>query len=1241
MNESEKTKVEFGDLSESEQSLVDSRLDEYVATLRRGEPTSLHGLLEGLSETARHLMLREAFLEKREFERERLDQELVRSFSDCEAFSESIVDLDSSPVNQKSSAPKLTPDQLPKLANYELLEVLGVGGTSRVFLASHHRLRRPVALKCPLTRAQSMNSEQLVRIQRRFQREARIQAQVASPGVPAIFEVDWTLDELPIIAMEPVLGPTFEEKLTNRTLQNLDRVNLENVARVCRTLAIAHQQEVLHLDLKPQNIRFTSDGLLKILDWGFGREPHDELADGVEGGDNLPPMTGLGGTPYYMAPEQARGDWESLSNKTDTFAVGAILYEVLTNNRIFPANSPTRDLLSMTSKGEFQDAIAYLKEQDLPEELSRLTIDCLAFQQDSRPAVEDVAAAIESYFAGVDESDRKLREEALVLKENQKRIETERKLRSRTTMVVAGAFLSILLLGTLLYVGSLWRNAESLKMDAETAKAVAEDAKDSAEVARQTAESAEKAERDARNKLIKADAIRRVALAYEKWKEQEIELARELLIECPTDLRNWEWRYVNRLCNPERLTIQAHQGGVFAVAMNRKRIISCGLDGFVRGWDSQSGKQVYEIKYSRFSNETRLDKNSQIPRRAAVSIDGKLIATATHDNDVQIWDGLTGEKLQLIPKPPDEETQDTKGQKVIRKNNVFGLAIASRSKPVLVVSRLFSTTLYHPKTGDVISQLPASTHVSISSPSLHVAMIFDFFAWSAMIFDVRQEKFVKQLQRNNSMLSTLEMPKQWVVSPLGTELAEFSNFPFDVRVSDYRTDQIRFKLVGHSGPVHSVCYSPLIIGSGWRIATGSEDGTAKIWSGNDGRLLANFAGHSGAVVCTAFDTSAKWLVTGGNDGKVKIWNSKASPREVSHVFGELQKRNNPAIENIVNETVLRKKVIATSSDGTRVIRSGYITQKDFLIDSLSGKSIVELPFKHIRGKIMFGRSSEILLRAHVPKEQPCRIEVYSGKTGKLISSLDLTDEKIPSVLEISPDEQQVIFSNEQQGLSSWDFRKNLVSKLSQSSKLGPFGAIRFSADGKNIAAIPKAGNLYVFDLPGNRVLFQDELGPQRIAVMEFTKNGEGLVILNTQGQLMKWKVESGKNELKVATGFGDIKCGKLDRSGERIALAHGREIKVLDLQSGEVLTHCVGHSRTVRVLDFNSDGTRIVSGGDDKDVLVWDVETGVQTLRLRGHEGSLTHLVFGENDDWILSASYGLLDSSERAMVWEARERVE
>ena len=455
MNDSKNLSASFGDLSDTEQAIVDSRIDEFVASLRRGDGVSLDDLVEGLSQIASYHVLREAFLEQRELERQHLDEVLIKAFAAFPSFDKNMVDADQATSGvHESHTSKPLPEHTPKVSNYELIDVLGTGGTARVFLASHYRLRRIVALKCPQVRAGEMSSEQLTKIQHRFQREARIQAQVASLGVPVIHEVDWTLDELPFIAMEPVLGPTFEEKLKGRKIEEIDRENLLHVAQVCRTLAIAHKQGVLHLDLKPQNIRFTTDGVLKVLDWGFGREPGGiELSQTTEQDTEGKLVSQLGGTPYYMSPEQARGEWETLSVKTDSFAVGAIIFEVLTGNRIFPLDTAVNDLISWTSKGEFSDAITNLKQQKLPLELDQLAIECLSLSQENRPDVNVIAEKIETYYEDLDENDRKLREEAVVLKANQleieKRLKSEKRLRRTTALAAFGAVLLVSILAVL------------------------------------------------------------------------------------------------------------------------------------------------------------------------------------------------------------------------------------------------------------------------------------------------------------------------------------------------------------------------------------------------------------------------------------------------------------------------------------------------------------------------------------------------------------------------------------------------------------------------------------------------------------------------------------------------------------------------------------------------------------------------------------------------------------------------
>jgi len=214
------------------------------------------------------------------------------------------------------------------LSHYRVLEEIGRGGVGVVYRALDTTLGREVALKI-LGPSALREPEQ----ERRFQQEARAAASLAHPAVSVIYEID-EADGATFIAMELVRGEPLSTALARGPLSP-DRA-LELAIEVAEGLAEAHARGVVHRDLKPKNVMLTASGHVKVIDFGLAktvhrRSPADSGADTPVRGDS--DAGRIVGTAAYMSPEQVRG--EDIDGRSDLFALGALLYEMLAGEAAF------------------------------------------------------------------------------------------------------------------------------------------------------------------------------------------------------------------------------------------------------------------------------------------------------------------------------------------------------------------------------------------------------------------------------------------------------------------------------------------------------------------------------------------------------------------------------------------------------------------------------------------------------------------------------------------------------------------------------------------------------------------------------------------------------------------------------------------------------------------------------------------------------------------------------------------
>jgi len=253
-------------------------------------------------------------------------------------------------------------NRLPSVAGYELFDELGRGGMGVVYRARQIALNRIVAIKMILGGDFAGSAAR-----ERFHREAEAIARLQHPNIVQVHEFG-TADGLPYAALEFVGGGTLAKRLTRRPIPPADAAAL--VETLARAVQQAHEHGVVHRDLKPGNVLLADDRTLdspKISDFGLAK-----LLDGSGGN-----QTGSGdvfGTPGYMSPEQARGDSHAVGPVSDTYALGAILYECLTGRPPFEGENLI-DILSQVTIREPISPRALLGTT--PPDLETICLKCL------------------------------------------------------------------------------------------------------------------------------------------------------------------------------------------------------------------------------------------------------------------------------------------------------------------------------------------------------------------------------------------------------------------------------------------------------------------------------------------------------------------------------------------------------------------------------------------------------------------------------------------------------------------------------------------------------------------------------------------------------------------------------------------------------------------------------------------------------------------------------------------------
>src|SRR5262245_2621043 len=578
------------------------------------------------------------------------------------------------------------------IGDYRLLRKLGEGGMGVVYEAEQQNPRRLVGLK--IIRGGRLVDEYQVKL---FQREVQALARLKHPGIAAIYEAGCADGGQHYFVMElapgvPLLDYVKGRRLAGARAPSNIRQRLELFLKICEAISYAHQRGVIHRDLKPANILVVDESNnsggqsldgpgvsrveVKVLDFGLARITDEDGA----GASGLSQAGQVRGTLPYMSPEQVRGDPNQIDVRADVYALGVILYELLTERLPY-------DLEHVT----LPQAIRIICEQ-APKPLSRAWGE--SRDRESRKT-ERIDRDVETIaFKALEKEPERRYRSAAAMAEDVTRYLTNQPIQARPPSALyqlrklvarhKAPFASLAAVFMLLLGFAITMAMQSTRIARERDQAVvaeraAAEQRDAAEQARNAergqraaAEQARNAEQEQRllaeANLKSAEEQRASAveqrmraeqqelsnrrllyaahmnLAVQAWEGRDMGRMRELVeshIPKPgaQDMRGFEWYYLWRLCHLDRLTIKGHGEAVYSVAFSPdgKMLASGSLDRMVKLWDIDAGQELATLK-------GHGNKYSSV----AFSPDGKRLASGGQDGAVKLWDAATGQELAAL-----------------------------------------------------------------------------------------------------------------------------------------------------------------------------------------------------------------------------------------------------------------------------------------------------------------------------------------------------------------------------------------------------------------------------------------------------------------------------------------------------------------------------------------------------------------------------------------------------------------
>ena len=695
-----------------------------------------------------------------------------------------------------------TPDR------YALQRELGSGGMGRVLLVHDTYLGRDVALKEALADAPEASRPELSPKSSphlaRFLREARVTGRLDHPSIVPVHELGRRADGRLYYTMRLVPGRTLEQAVKEAGAWQERLRLLPHFVDLCQAVAYAHSRGVLHRDLKPANVMIGEFGETVVLDWGLAKEVGEQEAkdDGmvnrlrsmgldVGASDEEAAKTAMGavmGTPAYMSPEQARGDVESIDERSDVYALGAVLYELLTGQLPFADRRAAQVLHGVLH--EEPPAVLSI-EPNVPQELAAVCERAMQKQPEARYAhVRDLAEDIERFQSG-----RLVQTYAYGMRDHLRRFVMRNKAAVASGLV---ALLAVIVMALIAY-----------------SRVVAQ-----------------------RNRAEQEFYRASIVAAQNCLASYQPAHGRTLLAACPEHLRNWEWGYVQHLCNQELVLREVHNGSVLDVGFSPdgRCLAVAGEDGSVRVFDVATAEEIHV-----FQGHTKM------VRGARYDPEGRRIVSASHDGTARIWDAQTGQEILVI-----------QGDQGVLQGAVY----SPDGERIATAGGNGTVKLWHAATGEALLTIAAHQdsvqHVAFSPDGSRLAT--SDWDGTARLWDAATGVGLRTFEGHRTVV------KMVVFSPDGRLLATAGDDDCTARIWDVETGECLRTLASEGSYIMEVAFSP----DGGRLATAGGNGRADLWEVATGLHLRSFA-HEGNIHAMAFDPNGSILVTGSSTASLKFW----------------------------------------------------------------------------------------------------------------------------------------------------------------------------------------------------------------------------------------------------------------------------------------------------------------------------------------------------------------------------------
>jgi WD40 repeat protein/tRNA A-37 threonylcarbamoyl transferase component Bud32 len=1027
----------------------------------------------------------------------------------------------------------------PDVPGYEILGELGRGQFGVVYKARHLALNRVVALK--LIRDSELADG---RERERFRAEAETVARLHRPDIVQIHDIGSGRGRLPYLALEFVEGGTLAQKIRGTPQRPAEAAEL--VEKLARAMHAVHERGILHRDLKPSNVLLDGHGQPKISDFGLARRlSHDD--------GSLP--TGLMGTACYMPPEQALVQSTALRATADVYALGAILYEMLTGRPPFLGET-TLDTLQQVIK-QYPVAPSRLQPK-VPGELEVICLKCLEKEPQRR-----YASAAEL----ADDLTRFRKNEPIVARPAGSLTRAWRWCQRNPVVaaslaVVALAWISATVVSAYFAVSEHAESGRRLKAEQDLEErnqqleAYVQELKDTNKELRK--------ERRLGDHLLYAATMHTIRRALENG---DTKLAQALLDHggFGEAVHGFEWHYVRRVFANHLRSIQAHGSEVTALSISADgRRVASGTarndrsrpkqPAEVRVWDLESGKAA--------DTDTRVTAVARWDAAEALQFaEDKTLLVGCAVQVISLKDNKDPAEL---PRPENMKAWNCVAFHPGGRRGAMAASVSAQNptNPRRGMAEIYGFT-FSPDTGvavlepvlqsDRIAE-PVALAYATGPPLLacgHGDGVVEVWNYEARRIEVQ---FRGRAEK--------EPADVLAVSPDGRRVATADGM--DIRVHDLADGSLRV-LKGHFRAVTSLAFHP----DNRHLASASDDMTLRIWDLDRQRPPKVYDGHKKGLTRVAVSPDGTRVVTGDKDGHLMVWNPQAPPAVC--VLGDA---GGP----------LRGVSWAPSG---KYLAAGFAPQRDtdqcppgiVLIEALTGRILRRL-----------GEEDGYVRHLSFHPKRPVLAAVFAGDLIRLWDAeTGLPLEGLPRVADacacaFHPDGQRLV----------------VVLPLEPLPNTGQ-AEVRFYdlRTGKYNSAGPHQPHI------GHATPRYGRF------VLAVSPDGKWLATGKGDGTVAVWDATTGQARPPFAAHGEPVTALAFDATGTRLISAGGdRVVKVWDWGKKELLLTCRGHTSAIEGVTIHPNGGWLATCSEDFTVKTWDADTGLELFTLKGHALGVTGLAY-------------------------------